>query len=294
MDHDDGKREWTAEIRADSRRQGGRFASKWLKEEKGGGAAQEGGGAAGPSQNPVNSPTSGPSTDADVSSGLETNNHNSPGNIHAAIISRQPQSLAINNNRTPQAFTLSQNIPIDQSNPLLTPTVTAFIPPASVYQNVTIPPLFPSDNQLNPTSNINSPMILTQPITENINSPSFTHQLLTFTSQAINSDPHAVNHKPTRHTRAIHKTATLNRPNLNLASDPTQNRTRPEKKPKPSIPKNPNQPQMATAAKPENMDELQSDKKRRREEDNSINNETSHDQVHFLTAGPGRPACRDQ
>jgi hypothetical protein len=230
MDHDDGKREWTAEIRADSRRQGGRFASKWLKEERGGGVEQEGGGATGPSQIPVDNPMF-----ADVASGLETNIHNGSGIDHAAIISRQPQSLATYSNRTPQAFTLTHNIgdlshiPNGQSNPLPIQTFPAFISPHTATQTVPIPLIIPLDSQLNSISNINSPMIFTQPITENNNSPSFTHQLLTFTSQANKLDPHAATIKPTRHTRVPNKTATLNRPNPNHASDPTQNRTRPEK-----------------------------------------------------------------
>jgi hypothetical protein len=36
MEQDDGKREWSAEIRAEPRRQGGRLVSRWLREERGG------------------------------------------------------------------------------------------------------------------------------------------------------------------------------------------------------------------------------------------------------------------
>jgi hypothetical protein len=182
MEHDDGTREWTAEIRADSRRQGGRFASKWLKEERGGGVEEDGGGAAGPSQNPVDNPIRS-STLADVASGLETNNHNSPIINHAAITSRQTQLLAVNGNRTPhsQVFTLTQNIGDlpqilnGQTNPLAIPTFPAFIPSNSVTQTTPIPSLFPPDKQLNSVPNIHSPIILTQPITENNNIPSITH-----------------------------------------------------------------------------------------------------------------------
>jgi hypothetical protein len=88
----------------------------------------------------------------------------------------------------------------------------------------------------------------------------------------------------------------LNRSNPNSISDPNQNRTRPEKKPKTTIPKNLYQSQPGPATIPENNDdsELQTEKKRRREEDNSTNNGTSHNDVHFLTAGPGSQACWDQ
>ncbi|GAU23029.1 hypothetical protein TSUD_336770 [Trifolium subterraneum] len=44
MERDDGTRDWSAEIRADPRRQGGRPSSRWLKEERGGRTEQGGGG----------------------------------------------------------------------------------------------------------------------------------------------------------------------------------------------------------------------------------------------------------
>jgi hypothetical protein len=40
--------------------------------------------------------------------------------------------------------------------------------------------------------------------------------------------------------------------------------------------------------------ESQTEKKRRREDDKSVNNEKSQMMEHFLTAGPGSQACRDQ
>ncbi|MCI62956.1 hypothetical protein A2U01_0084213, partial [Trifolium medium] len=49
MEEDDGTREWSAEIRAEPRRQGGRFVSRWLKEDRGGRTEQSGGDAAGQS-----------------------------------------------------------------------------------------------------------------------------------------------------------------------------------------------------------------------------------------------------
>jgi hypothetical protein len=36
MEQDDRKREWSAEIRAEPRRQGGRLVSRWFREERGG------------------------------------------------------------------------------------------------------------------------------------------------------------------------------------------------------------------------------------------------------------------
>jgi hypothetical protein len=43
MEHDDGRREWSAEIRAENRRQGGKFTSRWLREEGGGSSDAHGG-----------------------------------------------------------------------------------------------------------------------------------------------------------------------------------------------------------------------------------------------------------
>jgi 14-3-3 protein epsilon len=49
MEQDSGVREWSAEIRAESRRVGGRLSSRWLREEKGGRVETSGGGTAGQS-----------------------------------------------------------------------------------------------------------------------------------------------------------------------------------------------------------------------------------------------------
>ncbi|MCI60669.1 hypothetical protein A2U01_0081925, partial [Trifolium medium] len=43
MEHDDGTRQWSAEIRAEPRRQGGRLVSRWLWEERGGREERGGG-----------------------------------------------------------------------------------------------------------------------------------------------------------------------------------------------------------------------------------------------------------
>ncbi|MCI91937.1 hypothetical protein A2U01_0113233, partial [Trifolium medium] len=37
LESDDGRREWSGDIQADSRRQGGRQTSWWLRDERGGG-----------------------------------------------------------------------------------------------------------------------------------------------------------------------------------------------------------------------------------------------------------------
>jgi hypothetical protein len=297
MEQDDGTREWSTEIRADSRRQGGRFVSRWLKEEKSGDVEQYGG-ASEPTRSPGEIPRTSNTVD-DVAEGLDSNIHNGQGSNHAVILGRQQQSFALIGGKAPQSSILSQqhsepiqNL-ISQTNPLPITAFPAFISSSNPSQTVPTLSLSHSNNHINSFPNINSPIILPQPVTENNNTQSFTHQLLTFTSQANNQDPPNSHHRTTRHTRAAQK-INLTRPsNPNPISNPPQNQL---KKPKTIIPKNPTQAQPVHAAATETMTdvELQTEKKRRREEDNSTNNEISNDQMHFLTAGPGSQACRDQ
>jgi hypothetical protein len=65
MEDDNGVREWSPEIRADTRRQGGRLSSRWLREEKGGREEFDGGNTAAQPHVPTTSPNRGP-TEADV------------------------------------------------------------------------------------------------------------------------------------------------------------------------------------------------------------------------------------
>jgi hypothetical protein len=185
-------------------------------------------------------------------------------------------------------------IPNGQSIPIT--NIPTFTPTFPHSQNGPIPQLIPADHLFNPFPNINSPIILTQPITENNETQSFTNQLLTFTSQASTQAPHVSHNKAMRQSRVTQKPTSATRTNPTLTTEPTQNRPRPEKKPKTIIPKNPNQSIACLVPESENMNdtESQTEKKRRREEDNSNNNDNSQDYEHFLTAGPGSQACRDQ
>jgi hypothetical protein len=90
----------------------------------------------------------------------------------------------------------------------------------------------PAEPIITPFTNINSPIILTQPETETHKTQSFTHQLLTFTSQAPTRDPPSLNHKPTRQSRVYTKPPQIHFPSPTHKPDPTQTRPRPEKKTK--------------------------------------------------------------
>jgi hypothetical protein len=82
MEHDDGIREWSNEIRAEPRRQGGRLVSRWLREEGGGREEQSGGDTDAQSPNSAGNNRRGP-TVAEVDLGTrhtvsDTSDHNLP------------------------------------------------------------------------------------------------------------------------------------------------------------------------------------------------------------------------
>jgi hypothetical protein len=232
-----------------------------------------------------------------VASDVQNNNHVG---TQQASNSRQEQSLVLNGNNIPPTFQFTQNHnPLIQSlngQSLPTTYFPTFTSPIPLSSNGPIPSLTPADHQFNSFPNNNSPIIITQPLTETNETQSFTHQLLTFTSQANTKDPHVSQIEPTRQPRVPHKPVSVTRTNPTHITEPTRNQPRPEKKPKTTIPKNPNQPIACLVPEPEKMDDvdLQSEKKRRREEDNSNISDTSKTHEHFLTAGPGSQACRDQ
>jgi 14-3-3 protein epsilon len=72
MEQDDGRRGWSADIRADPRRQGGRLSSRWLREERGGREEEGSGAREARSNSQVDSQRGGP-TNADVAVGGQGN-----------------------------------------------------------------------------------------------------------------------------------------------------------------------------------------------------------------------------
>jgi 14-3-3 protein epsilon len=199
MEHDDGTREWSTKIRADSRRQGGRITSRWLKEEGGGGVEQGGGAMAGQAQAHGRNPYGG-AVHADVAAESFNNNHNSPESNQVALVTRQAQSLATNVNQTPPAAHITHNIntisqsQIGNASPNQLSVFPAFISPHSNSLNGPIPSMIDTPTQMpNPFPNINSPIIspiiLSQQKTDCIKNQSLSHQLLTFTSPPQQRDP---------------------------------------------------------------------------------------------------------
>jgi hypothetical protein len=310
MEQDDGVREWSAEIRAEPRRQGGRLVSRWLREEKGG--RPEVGGSAVPRQTiPVMENTDVASTGADMASSNLNNSQNSQNPIHSPIMT------PINaRDHTLNPFIKSQN----ESSSLITPgptkNHTAFIPTSETEQplisakNMTFTPLLTATNgktvfpfHQSPMKTNNSPIITNESLpitinmskTETIIPPSLNHQIIAFNSQPITRDPQQTK-QPTHKNPRAHKIQ-IYRPNIKSNPDPKLAQPRPGKKPKPSenFP-NPTQNLIGTVITQENLADLdvQGEKKRRRDDETSDNAENLQETEHFLTAGPGSQACRDQ
>jgi hypothetical protein len=236
MEHDDGVREWSAEIRAEPRRQGGRLSSRWLREEKGGRTEEGGSMAAGQSFPSQSSPGVVP-VDAD----LAANIHNTPQNSHTSHylpIMTPINTLAhiFNPSTTNQNGPASLFKPDTTFNsPTLIPTsntATSLFPPHNLTNTSLlpinyVPTVFQSIQS--PTSNNNSiPITIHRPETANLNPQSLNHQIIAFNSQPITrapQQPKQTNQKPPR----THKPA----PNrTGPKPDPNSSQPRPEKKPK--------------------------------------------------------------
>jgi hypothetical protein len=241
-------------------------------------------------------------TAADVANSPTHEEHNRSTRNHSVIITRQQHSMIFNGKSTPPAVQTSQNNSIQFSNALDNPinTFPALIPPTGQFSNVPIPTITTPNINLNPfpinnshqSANQFSPIILNRPELTNNNVPLLTNQAMIFTSQTM--DPPNLTQKPTTKTRAPTK------PNAGTRSfsisDPNPNRTRPAKQPKTVTPRpNPTQHPSGpstTSVIAENM-ETQTEKKRRRNDEDSSQAVNSQNE-HFLTAGLGSQACRDQ
>jgi hypothetical protein len=296
MEQDDGIREWSAEIRAEPRRQGGRLVSRWLREEKGGRSVEGSGVAEGTS--PAVEIAGAASTGADMAPRHQPNSNNSQNSNHSAIISPiNVQAHTIN------TVTKHQNI----SRSLITPNPTAnhdaimtqpdFVP-SLITAHLTFNPLFhfTTNKNGNPSNlqpllpNQYSPPTNNQPETETFEDHSLSNQIIAFNSKPI-LNKQKIQRTP-RVLRSVHT-----RPGQQSNPDPILSQPRPEKKPKniepePSLTQNTIR-NLAIQILPIELD-IQGEKKRRREEEGRNNLEILQEDEHFLTAGPGSQACRDQ
>jgi 14-3-3 protein epsilon len=292
MENDDGKREWSGEIRADPRRGGGRQTSRWLREERDGGEGSSGGGRR-ERGGPAMESTGMGHVHADVASSTQ---HRSS-HVNGALITIEEASMALidqqpNNNQiiptnsiTPP-FETVQNI---HSNSLQSlPAKTEKIPPFISLNSATVMStnycqllstqgqpsshVFFPNNQINPSLSLN-------------NIPIFNSQLNPSIPLNIKNGKQLMTHK-TQPTRKLTR--------------PVTDMTRTQLAPNPTGPVL-NQPRPDPITQQDQMNrpavadmEIQTEKKRRREEKNcSDKNEEAANQ-HFLSAGPGSQDCREQ
>jgi 14-3-3 protein epsilon len=319
---DDGIREWSAEIRADPRRQRSRVTSRWLRDEKGGRAEQGGGNTAVHSSFPVDNSTMA----AELAATTITSSHNRPNCNHSAIITRKEQSLVINDllsqpcdhkssSTTPrqsqlmcnqetrnQTLTSSQNHNNQsfQINPIISQYISK---PTSQTISITVPPIQPgADSIIIPSSNIdlsvfNAHINPIRPETETSKPNLLPNQTFLFNSQLTKSDPPQLTTPNPKITRGPDQTLRpTHNPNKHKPDQthvrPSQKKTQRVTNPKPNPTlkfENRNQDQEAME-----LMEGQGEKKRRRAEEYTNDNNASESTEHFLTAGPGSQACRDK
>jgi hypothetical protein len=299
MEQDDGVREWSAEIRAENRRQGGKFTSRWLREDGGGQTAARGGVGSRQSYTSAGSTSLDPNSDDLATNSPSVVNNGALPN-QQAIIGRQDKLLPINSLAHTSSHRSKNN---NSNNNQFIPTLTSHTSPIN---SITVPP-FLINNLSNPISipNIHSTLnnnqltslIIDRPAADNNNSYSLPNQTLTFNSQSLPQAPQPTK-KPlnrTPRTSVLKGAATRTAPQP--TTHPALTRTRPEKKQKiPTLNPNPTQNNLDPFSTQKCLEDMEEriEKKRRREEEDDDTTEKLKEFEHFLTAGPGSQACRDQ
>jgi hypothetical protein len=240
MEQDNGVREWSTEIRADNRRQGGRIASRWLREEGGGPAEVRGGDGARQPQTPGRNTNSG-SMPADMAANSSANVHNRPHPFNQEIITQQEKSIAINGMST-HTVTHSPNQEPSNNYPIIPISIPNMPLPPITHENITAPSLNTNTNLSHPfdisniyssvTNNQFHPIFLNQPETDNTNPQSLTSQILSFSSQPLTRAPQS--NKPPNHkaSRAPTHRGVVTRPTSHTNFDPILTQTGPQKKTK--------------------------------------------------------------
>jgi 14-3-3 protein epsilon len=280
MTNDDGSRAWSKELRAEPRRRGGRQTSRWLMEEDGSRSAHEEAQSHVPNNEQVdptqtNIPTFSP-------------NHNRPENINQQLLLGPPSIPLANHDRHDINHSLMLGpILVPSSNKELianTESLNSRIPlQHEVSQHVN------HSNQPTKSSNDLNNKLIEQSI-PNQSQPVTSYTLSPILTEALN---HNIPHQFTFNSGTIpnikQQINRFTRPNK-LNPNQKSTRTGPQRTgPKPAQPKPVSDPNQSS---PVSM-ESQTEKKRRREEEKKTS-ENSTETQHFLTAGPGSQACRDQ
>ncbi|MCH80177.1 hypothetical protein A2U01_0000940 [Trifolium medium] len=296
MSNDDGQREWSSELRADTRRMAGRPVSRWLKEETGGGHSSRGGGA---------------SSDGVNSSGRqETGESSMQSPTSFNVTNYTVSNTIITKENSPINTIITSNCPVSQNN---TPSHTQ-----SLLNNS---PLIPFQNVNSQDTNIQShqPHIIfsadntnTQAI-PSVNQPKFNlntsaNSLLNNYYKQTNFPIHVNNNIITPAKKP--GPTTIQNSSLTNQDMPRQPTTPNLDKFSSSIAKYPATQKISgrststgstlfpviieeVSDEAEDMD-VQSERKRRREEENDKSSDLGEINQHFLSAGPGSQDCRGQ
>jgi hypothetical protein len=301
MENDDGRREWSGDLRADQRRGGGRQTSRWLREDREGGNGLTGDEGRRRESSTVEIPTMGPIT-ADVSTvaqdqprhlhhdGVIINGPLISSSCHAAnFAANLPNHDVADKNKPGIENHINCNQPVSRQALLLTETDrqkhSSDIPLPS-YTVTDLPPLYGQS-----LPNHSHPYQLTIP-TDLINKSSLSNNYPTFTTQSkqtaptkqkTRKEPNTIKAQPAKKPTRPDPYTNQTYPNFNLTNT-TATTTRTELGP--VIP-NP------TRDSAVDMDS-HTEKKRRREEKRQADNNDEESNQHFLSAGPGSQDCREQ
>jgi hypothetical protein len=295
MEEDNGVREWSSELRAENRRQGGKITSRWLREEKGNRDGHVGPDTAAQNYFQASS-TSMEEPQVDVATGANPGPSISPNPFQLTLTTRQEQSLATNAtpNTTPnQALTnINDSANHYQIHPsfqtLLARVSTDPTPIITTADNLKL--IVPSNNTPS-TTTINSPIITPQHFTKTSTTISSPNHSFTFNSQPTLIALSATSSNPTNENHRITPNPLIARNPIKHGLDPKMTRPIQPKKSKNYPPKT--KPSGPEKTQKEQTDmEVQSEKKRRRDDATSLNSSMASQS--FLTAGPGSQACRDQ
>jgi hypothetical protein len=235
MEHDDGRREWSAEIRADTRRQGGRLVSRWLREEKG--SKDEHGSGEAAAQ--ANQPASQHNAEFSVNDVAQPHRNTSAGNSshnQPIIMSSQNHSL-VNLNARSNMTKPSSSIYSTPSNPF--PFNLTMQSSTINSKTVSPPAINTADNQFIPFPTIpdflantnNQPVSINGSPTNHTAAQSLIHHTITFNSQPTKKDPPKIIQKQKKKPIWGHQL---------IFTYPTQSitPTQPEKHPTPTREKN--------------------------------------------------------
>jgi 14-3-3 protein epsilon len=267
MENDNGVRGWSRELRAETKRQGGRPVSRWLREESGGGGSSSGGEA-------------NQSRAAHVHHNMGSSSTNDTGAPQAinpvGVENNSPAiSLAHQNNTLHQVPITNYHI----DSPILT------------FQN----------NNMTQTTTFNTNQFTSSLSHNSQTQPAISITPNQFMSPTSQRDNYIIHPKPNYTCPNMHgpplsipihvEKSHLNQQTVNTKKTPDPIHFVSD--PNPTCPKPTHTVPTLTQTEPEDM-EVQSEKKRRREEESKADNDKNVTVQYFLSAGPGSQDCRDK